>query len=153
MLKKNFCVHNLACIKAHISQDDLKFVTKAVQLKSSNLVLSALMEYKKDNFLLKIKKKSDGLAHFLLDYSPGASMNNLLARLEYSVVYCGVKTKSTPALSIFYENDKVRLKGTIKDNPLLMNFSFTAGKPEYGLGLDWTFALNTQKYTEYNFAV
>jgi Eukaryotic porin len=151
LLNKNYCSNTFAGLKACLKQDDIMFVTKAYQLKSSNLLLSALLEYKKNNLLVKINKKSDGLAYFLLEYSP-IQIPNLLASLEYKLINKGTQKKSTPGLIINYFNEKAKFRAVLQDNPLIINFSLTAGMPEYGLGLDWKFALTSQKYTEYSIA-
>lgn len=153
ILHKDYYEKVIASIKSQITQSDLKFNAKASQLKSSNLLASISLEYEKNNFLVKVKKRSDNLFHFLFDYSPKAMLDSIKTRLEYKVSTQGIQTKLEPKISIFYYGKNVRFLASLKDSPLLTYFNLIAGKTDYGVSADCQFALNSQKYTEHSIAL
>ena len=136
LLHKNYFETIVASLKTTITQSDLKFQSKACQIKHSNLLASMLLEHKKNSLLLSFKKRSDGQARFILEYSPTTLINNFLTCLEYKIGSHGIQNKAEPGFSINYSSDKAKFKASLKDNPMIMNFSLTAGKPEYGMGLN-----------------
>ena len=153
LLEKYYYESTVASFKTSVIQSDVKFNAKASQLKSSSLLASIYLEYQKDNYLLKLKQRSSNYFHFLLEYSPHTFINKLKTRLEYKVSSQGLRVKSGPRVSIFYYREFARFQASLKDSPLLINFSLTTGKPEFGVGADWKFALNSQKYTKLVFAL
>lgn len=153
LFKRFYSLENLLTLKASIAQGDLKFQAKAHQLNTYDISALAGIEYQSGGMRILMKKYSNNRAYFLAEYIKTSNSYTLLGCVEHKISSQGLNKKSEPGIKVQFSTNKANLQMSLKDNPLVMNIGLTAAANEFIGGLDWKFALHSQKYTEYQAAI
>ncbi|OMJ95009.1 hypothetical protein SteCoe_1707 [Stentor coeruleus] len=153
LFKKFYSLESLLTLKAAISQNDLKFQAKAQQLNTYDILALAGIEYQTKGMRVLLKKYSNNRAHLLAEYIKTSNLYTILGCVEHKISGQGLSKKSEPGIKVQFSTNKANLQMSLKDNPLVMNIGLTAVVNEFIGGLDWKFALHSQKYTEYQAAI
>lgn len=150
LLKKSYSYGSLALLNANFQQGDFTFHTRAAHGKngSTDPVVSAWIQIKDGLASWKAKKRTDGLHHYVLEWTPKSIVDNVKVKAE-----CKTENHRTePNVSVEYTHAHAKAKLAFLGNPFVVKGSVTTGKGDYGLGLDGKYNTQTQQLQAYNIA-
>mmetsp|Transcript_21922 Transcript_21922/g.39990 ORF Transcript_21922/g.39990 Transcript_21922/m.39990 type:complete len:291 (-) Transcript_21922:956-1828(-) len=130
---------------ARVSQTSLNAAGTEV-----GVVASGKAEIKHQSGLVSATVKSDGKLNYSVDFTPDQAPE-LKLKADLEVTKAGEAQEVSPTLNVGYNIENARVKFAY--NPKTIKANFTAGKPEFGLGLEGKFETQTQKLSEYTFAL
>ncbi|CAG9318809.1 unnamed protein product [Blepharisma stoltei] len=150
LLKKGYCHGSLALFNFNITQTDFTWHTRTSYGKNgvNEPILSSWIQYKQGLAAWKAKKRTDGLSHFIFDWTPKDLVPNLKLKSECKTL----KGKTEPSFSLEYTHPRAIGKLVFLGSPLVVKGSLTTGQAAYGLGLDGKFCTESQKLCAYNLA-
>ncbi|CAG9320013.1 unnamed protein product [Blepharisma stoltei] len=154
LLKKGYCHGSLALLNFNLAQTDFTWHTRASYSKNGTKepIISSWIQFKQGLASWKAKKRTDGLSHFVFDWTPKDYVANLKLKTECKTQKVGSTPQTEPSFAVEYTHPKAIGKLVFLGAPLVVKGSLTLGTPAYGLGLDGKFSTQSQKLTAYNLA-
>mmetsp|Transcript_6258 Transcript_6258/g.9285 ORF Transcript_6258/g.9285 Transcript_6258/m.9285 type:complete len:295 (+) Transcript_6258:1391-2275(+) len=156
LLSKYYCFGSLAILTIHTTEDKLTFHSRSALRRPETaqpMLSSAWLQYTQGQALIKAKRRTDGLSHYTLEWTPKDLIPNLKAKAECKVTYPHSKTEAEPSATIEYTHKNAKAKVTLADNPTSVKASVTAGAPELGVGVDAKYDFKLGRFSAYNFAM
>lgn len=158
LLAKGYSFGSLAFGSFNLSQENLKFKLKGSQtpaplpFSAIQIFGSSSFEYIYPNLILKAKRNTDGVFNYKVNWTPINYIKDARLKGHCKVENQGTNSKFENKASFIYFHPNAIAKLALSDSPVCIRGSVTAGKPEYGIGFDGNFDLNSQKLHNYNFA-
>lgn len=159
LLSKGYTHSSILQTHFTYSHPDMLLKLKASQGKatapSSALLVSgsSSMLYKYENISFKPKRFTNGTSCFALEYVPKGRMKDVKFKSEMKMLNSATIQKFQTVSTVEIASTNAITKITLSDAPLSLNGSLTAGKPEYGIGLNGTFDLKSHRFTNYIFSL
>lgn len=119
--------------------------------KSPNLA-SNWFKFEQNGSSIRAKRRTDGVTQITYENAP-KSLSGFKITADGKITTVKSLQNYEVSVSGEYSHTSAKAKLTFLDNPFVIKGSFTAGKPEYGVGFEGKFDLASQRLTGYNMAL
>lgn len=152
LLRVNYCFGSLAILTLNTTHEDLTFNFRTSKKSSDNVLASAWLQYKTNQLTFKGKKRNDAFSNYSAEWMPKNYVENVKLKTECKLTSPAGARKMESTTSAEYNIETFKGKLAFSYNPMQVKATATMGKPEYGLGLDGKYDIDTQRLHGYNIA-